>query len=94
VAVARERQLARLAGTGVYANGHMSARHLRRLCSLDADATAFLDKAYERMRLSARACDRVLKVAQTIADLEAAPSIAAAHVAESLSYRHRSHYDR
>jgi magnesium chelatase family protein len=94
VAAARERQLARLAGTGAYANGHMSARHLRRLCTLDADATALLDKAYERMRLSARACDRVIKVAQTIADLEAAPSIAAAHVAESLSYRHRSHYER
>ncbi|MCX6372624.1 MAG: YifB family Mg chelatase-like AAA ATPase [Actinobacteria bacterium] len=94
VAGARERQLARLAGTGVYANAHMSARHLRRLCSLDADATALLDRAYERLRLSARACDRVIKVAQTIADLEAAPTITWAHVAESLSYRNRSQYDR
>ena len=94
VAKARERQLARLAGTGVYANAHMSSRHLRRLCPLDGDATALLDRAYERLRLSARACDRVIKVAQTIADLEAAPSIASAHVAESLSYRNRSHHDR
>ena len=93
VAAARRRQLARLAGTGVYANAHMSARHLRRLCSLDAGATILLDRAYERLRLSARACDRVIKVAQTIADLEAAPSIASTHVAESLSYRHRSHHD-
>jgi magnesium chelatase family protein len=94
VAKARERQLARLAGTGAYANAHMSARHLRRLCTLDADATALLDRAYERLRLSARACDRVIKVAQTIADLEAAPTITSAHVAESLSYRNRSNHDR
>ncbi|MCX6363339.1 MAG: YifB family Mg chelatase-like AAA ATPase [Actinobacteria bacterium] len=94
VALARERQLARLASTGVYANAHMNARHLRRLCPLDAGATALLDRAYERLRLSARACDRVIKVAQTIADLEAAPIITSAHVAESLSYRNRSHLDR
>jgi len=94
VAEARDRQLARLAGTGLYANAHMGARHLRRLCSLQPDATALLDRAYERLRLSARACDRVIKVAQTIADLEASPTIAPAHIAESLSYRNRSHHDR
>jgi magnesium chelatase family protein len=90
VAGARLRQLARLAGTGEYANAHMSARHLRRLCTLDGDATVLLDRAYERLRLSARACDRVIKVAQTIADLEAASKISSAHIAESLSYRTRS----
>jgi magnesium chelatase family protein len=94
VAGARERQLARLAGTGAYANAHVSARHLRRLCTLDADATALLDRAYERLRLSARACDRVIKVAQTIADLEAASTISSAHIAESLSYRARSPHER
>jgi magnesium chelatase family protein len=94
VAEARQRQLTRLAGTGVYANAHMSARHLRHLCVLETDATALLDRAYERLRLSARACDRVIKVAQTIADLEAAPTIKSAHIAESLSYRHRSQHDR
>src|SRR5450756_2188896 len=94
VSGARERQLARLAGTGAYANAHMSARPLRRLCSLETDATALLDPAAERLRLSARAYDRVIKVAQTIADLEAAPTITSAHVAESLSYRNRSHHDR
>ncbi len=86
---ARERQLLRLAGTRAYANAHMDARHLRRLCSLESDARALLDRAYDRLRLSARACDRVVKVAQTIADLEGAESIAAGHVAESLSYRAR-----
>lgn len=86
---ARERQLRRLAGTGIYANAHMDARHLRRFCALSADAGALLDRAYDRLRLSARACDRVIKVARTIADLEGADAIAAAHIAESLSYRAR-----
>jgi magnesium chelatase family protein len=87
VTAARERQLARLRGTGAYANAHMTVRHLRRLCRLEPDAVSLLDRAYERLRISARACDRVVKVAQTIADLEGAASITVAHVGESLSYR-------
>jgi magnesium chelatase family protein len=67
----------------------MSARQVRRLCLLAPDAVSLLDRAYDRLRLSARGCDRVVKVAQTIADLEGAETIAAAHVAESLSYRTR-----
>jgi magnesium chelatase family protein len=84
---ARARQLERLAGTGVYANAHMSPRHLRRVCDLEPAAVLSLDRAYERLRLSARACDRVLKVAQTIADLEASPAITSDHICESLAYR-------
>ena len=91
VVAARERQLARLAGTGAYANAHMPPRLLRRLCALPPDAAAALDHAYERLRLSARACDRVVKVAQTIADLEGCPQITVAHVHESLSYRSAGH---
>lgn len=91
VRLARERQIQRLAGTGSYTNAHMDARHLRRLCSLQPEANALLDRAYDRLRLSARACDRVVKVAQTIADLEGAASIGTTHIAESLSYRSGSH---
>jgi len=87
VGAARERQLVRLAGTGAYANAHMTSRHLRRHCLLQAEATAALDRAYEHLRLSARACDRVVKVAQTIADLEGCGEITAQHLRESLSYR-------
>ena len=86
---ARARQVARLDGTGVYANAHMSPRQLRRFCRLDRTATALLDRAYDRMRLSARAADRVIKVARTIADLEGADVITAEHVGESLNYRDR-----
>jgi len=89
VAQARARQLARAGATGALANAHLDAPSLRRVCRLDAECTALLDRAYDRLRLSARACDRVVKVAQTIADLDGAPSISPAHLAESLSYRQR-----
>ena len=87
VTAARERQLARLRGTGAYANAHMTVRHLRRLCRLEPDAVRLLDRAYETLHLSARACDRVTKVAQTVADLAGVEAIAEEHVAEALSYR-------
>ncbi|HJW74233.1 MAG TPA: YifB family Mg chelatase-like AAA ATPase, partial [Thermoleophilia bacterium] len=89
VAAARLRQVERLAGTGAYANGHMTARQVRRHCRAERGAIELLDRAYERLRLTARACDRVLKVARTIADLEGAEIIGQAHVSEALSYRRR-----
>ncbi len=87
VTKARERQRVRLRGTGASANAHMTVRHVRRLCRLESAATGLLDTAYAELRLSARACDRVVKVAQTIADLAGADTVAREHVAESLSYR-------
>jgi len=87
VARARERQRRRLGGCTGAANGHLSAPQVRRLCRLDREAVDLLDQAYERLRLSARACDRMVKVAQTIADLDGSPSITGTHIAESLSYR-------
>jgi magnesium chelatase family protein len=86
---ARTRQLSRLTGSGVYANAHMSSRQLRRFCPLEPAAAAKLDLAYDRMRLSARAADRVVKVARTIADLAGADVITAEHIGESLGYRDR-----
>jgi len=87
VCAARRRQQERFAGTGVYANGHMSARQLRRYCRLDAETVRRLDLAYDTMSLSARAADRVVKVARTIADLDGAEHITARHLGESLTYR-------
>ena len=89
VATARDRQLRRLAGSGAYANAHMTARQVRRLCRLAPDSVELLDRAYQRLRLSARACDRVVKVAQTIADLEGADCVRSGHIEEALSYRVR-----
>jgi len=89
VECAREAQLRRLRGTRAYANAHMAARDVRRLCTVERDGIVLLDRAYDRLRLSARGCDRVVKVARTIADLEGAETITGRHIAESLSYRVR-----
>jgi magnesium chelatase family protein len=87
VAAARTRQQQRLAGSGAHANAHLTARQVRGLCRLSPGAQDALDAAYVRLRLSARACHRVVKVAQTIADLECSAIIEERHVRESLAYR-------
>lgn len=87
VMAARERQLARLEGEGIFANAQMTPRHLRRFCPLDADGERLLESAMTRLGLSARAYDRILKVSRTIADLDAAAEIRPAHVAEAVGYR-------
>ncbi|MFZ5623443.1 MAG: YifB family Mg chelatase-like AAA ATPase [Gemmatimonadota bacterium] len=85
---ARERQRRRFAGQpGIHANAHMAARDLRRHCLLDDAADALLRAAIERLGLSARAYHRVIKVARTIADLEASDAIAPVHIAEAVQYR-------
>jgi len=87
VVAARGRQLARCEGTGAFANAQLSSRQVRRLCALTPTAAAALDAAYVRLHLSARACERVVKVARTIADLEGSAEISESHVHESLAYR-------
>ncbi|WP_297807250.1 YifB family Mg chelatase-like AAA ATPase [uncultured Alistipes sp.] len=72
---------------GVHTNAMMNARMLRTHCPLDAEAATLLERAMERLGLSARAYDRIVKVARTIADLAGAERIAAAHVAEAINYR-------
>jgi magnesium chelatase family protein len=71
----------------VQCNADMSSRHLRRYCELDAGSRRLLMSAIERLGLSARAHDRILKVARTIADLDACDRIEAGHVAEAVQYR-------
>ncbi|HEY4084990.1 MAG TPA: YifB family Mg chelatase-like AAA ATPase [Bryobacteraceae bacterium] len=68
-------------------NSRMPTRLIRQQCALDATGERTLEMAMKRMSLSARAHDRILKVARTIADLDAAPSIAAKHIAEAIQYR-------
>ncbi|HLA23960.1 MAG TPA: YifB family Mg chelatase-like AAA ATPase [bacterium] len=86
VRAARARQAARF-GTPAMTNALMSARQVRRLCHLEESGPAFLRAAIDRLALSARAHDRVLRVARTIADLEDCASVTAAHVAEAIQYR-------
>ncbi|HXB63049.1 MAG TPA: ATP-binding protein, partial [Acidobacteriaceae bacterium] len=100
VVAARERQHTRFeadaaktkaaggaASKAIFANAQMSTRQIRAYCDLGSDAERLLERAMQQQGLSARAHDRILKVARTIADLEAVPEIAVKHIAEAIQYR-------
>jgi magnesium chelatase family protein len=88
VLAARERQGARLAGTGLTTNAELTPRLLGELIRADAGAHAALQRSYAKGDLSARGHGRVLRVARTIADLAGSARVRAAHVNEALSLRH------
>jgi magnesium chelatase family protein len=87
VIAAREIQLERLSRDNVYSNSAMSPTQIRSFCGLDADSENLLERAMLRQGLSARAHDRILKVARTIADLEASENIQPTHISEAINYR-------
>lgn len=72
---------------GIYANAMMGSKLLKQICVLDSASNILLKRAMERLNLSARAYDRILKVARTIADLEDKDNILAEHIAEAIQYR-------
>lgn len=84
---ARDIQLARFDGEAIFSNSAMSPAQIRKYCQIDADSERLLETAMARQGLSARAHDRILKVARTIADLEGSDSIDAAHLSEAINYR-------
>ena len=87
VDAARARQDARFAGTAVSCNAHMTAAMVGSFCALDPSGERILQAAFQRMGLTARSHDRILRVARTIADLEGEEAISAAHLAEAIQYR-------
>ena len=87
VVAARQRQLVRLAGTGVWCNGDMDGRLTRAQVPLEANLAARLLAVRERITLSGRGHDRVLRVARTIADLHGRELLAEGDLDEALSYR-------
>ncbi len=87
VSRARLVQLRRLSGEGVYSDSQMKPKHLKKFCQLDATAQTVLDQAVQQLGLSARAYHRILKVARTIADLDAKEDIARNHLFEAIQYR-------
>jgi magnesium chelatase family protein len=87
VLAARDRQRARLEGSGAHCNGAMSTAQVRAGIRLEAAAESMLAAATERLALSARAHDRILKVSRTLADLEGEKGVRTRHLAEAISYR-------
>lgn len=87
VNAARRIQKERFAGMGVSSNADIPAGRLKELCPLTEAAARLMKQAFERMGLSARAWDRLMKVSRTIADMESAEVIDAPHVAEAVQYR-------
>jgi magnesium chelatase family protein len=88
VVAARNLQANRYAAAeGIFANAQMSSQQLRRFCVLDNAGQTLLKAAMERLNLSARAYDRILKVSRTIADLASSEAIRPEHLAEAIQYR-------
>ena len=87
VDAARAVQTARFVGTGVTCNAHMTAPMIGQFCCLDHAGDALMKSAFERMGLTARSHDRILRVARTIADLDGAADIRPEHLAEAIQFR-------
>jgi magnesium chelatase family protein len=89
VTAARARQLERFRGTRLTSNAEMTPAEIRQFCQLDDAGRGLLQAAMKQLHLSARAFHRILKLALTIADLDAAATIKAQHIAEAVQYRPR-----
>ena len=87
VNLARTRQHQRFAGTRITANARMTHAQIRKHCAIDTTLGDLLQQAMEQLSLSARAYDRILKVARTIADLAGAETIEGNHLLEAIQYR-------
>lgn len=84
---ARKVQLERFRNAKNYSNAKMSVPQTKSYCKVDEDGEFLLRQAFDKLKLSARAHDRILRVARTIADLEGKENIAVQHIAEAISYR-------
>ena len=88
VIAARERQTERFRDEeGIYGNAQMNSRLLKEVCALSTAGQTLLKTAMDKLNLSARAYDRILKVSRTIADLEGSETIKVEHLAEAIQYR-------
>lgn len=87
VNTARRIQIKRFQGTGITSNAHMTAEMTRKYCILTEPASMILKKSFDNLGLSARAYDKILRVARTIADLDGSEKIDIKHISEALQYR-------
>ena len=94
VDAARAVQAARFGPVGPECNAHMGPAELAEFCQLDSACQALMKGAFQRMGLTARSYDRILRVARTIADLDGAAAIAVDHLAEAIQYRESAYLRR
>ncbi|MEM9237470.1 MAG: YifB family Mg chelatase-like AAA ATPase [Verrucomicrobiota bacterium] len=87
ILAARKVQQERFGGESTVTNSAMGPRQVREACQLDSESSSYLEQAMETLNFSARAHDRILKVARTLADLEASATIAPNHILEAIQYR-------
>jgi magnesium chelatase family protein len=84
---ARDLQKKRFGSNGIVCNARMTEKQIRNFCQIDEEAHKLIEMAIEKLGLSARAVNRILKVSRTIADMENKKNIEPAHVAEAIQYR-------
>lgn len=84
---ARNIQLDRYAGTGIYSNSELTPRLIEQYCTLDKESSDILSMSFQKLNLSARAYSKILKVARTIADLDESENIQKIHLLEAIQYR-------
>lgn len=84
---ARKIQQKRYKQSGIYCNAHLNGSMIREFCKLDNNGKKVLRAAFDKLNLSARAHDRILKVARTIADIEQSETILSRHISEAIQYR-------
>ncbi len=84
---ARQIQTERFKGTSIHNNAEMTPAMCRRYCAVNKECDNLLKNAFEKLNLTARAHDRILKVARTIADLDGSPDIKTDHIIEAINYR-------
>jgi magnesium chelatase family protein len=89
---ARMIQRQRFKGTGIYCNANMSSKLIKKFCKLKEDSMNLLKTTIDKLGLSGRAYDKILKVARTIADLEKSESIEIHHISEAVQYRSLDRY--
>ena len=83
----RELQIKRYKGTGIFSNSELSPRLIEKYCKLNCESKHILEKAFNKLGLSARAYTRILKVARTIADMDESENIESKHLLEAIQYR-------
>ncbi|WP_352404558.1 ATP-binding protein [Sporanaerobacter acetigenes] len=84
---ARKIQIERYRNEGIYSNGQLSSKNIKKYCKLNSGAEKIMKEAFKKFKFSARSYNKILKVARTIADLDGEKNIMEKHVLEAIQYR-------